>query len=130
MKVNELRIGNYVSRLGKITKIEILELRRDGKGFTHTNIDGAITINQVDPIPLTEKWLLKFRFEKYKGVFRIKLDEDRYLKGYMVGKNFSHAIDEYDLTGERQIVGLVDILYVNQLQNLYFALTGNELKTI
>jgi hypothetical protein len=105
MEAKELRIGNYVYN--------------DKKEFYTINwINESI---KVKPIPLTEEWLLKFGFNyidddseylalKYRGFYIHSDDSD----------NFSIAtikVQDYRIT----------IKHVHQLQNLYFALTNEEL---
>lgn len=106
MKASELRIGNYVLHRGKIkaTNIEI--------------IDDARVVSEilVEEIPLTEEWLVKLGFKE--NAFGFGLDRfPTYIKGD--GDFFEPAhSDDYHFP---------DLEYVHQLQNLYFALTGEEL---
>jgi hypothetical protein len=66
------------------------------------------------PIPLTEEWLLRFGFEKkYKNY---EMGDFMFFKG-------SCSRISYKLS----LIG-INIKHVHQLQNLYFALTGEELK--
>ena len=58
LSVNELRIGNFVNRLGKQTVIKVIQ-HTEQVDFVSTPLSGAITINQIEPIPLTEEWLIK-----------------------------------------------------------------------
>jgi hypothetical protein len=74
-------------------------------------------MSYVKPIPLTEEWLLKFGFVKiYNCIYEIEMD--------------GHVI-EFDLRFRKMSVYFGDILlqlkYVHELQNLYFALTSEEL---
>ncbi len=99
MTVKELRIGNLILINGKQTEIIHLVCDDDYSHF--------------EPIPLTEEWLVRagFEFDKIDGYWYI----DEYWRYFFEGDvcflgNFSHAVD-----------------YVHQLQNLYFALTGEEL---
>jgi hypothetical protein len=114
MKANELRIGNYVCR--KPHKVWIPFTVKDGE----INEKFASTCN---PIPLTEEWLLKFGFEENEGIFKIWLDcpnERTYL--------LHSPNDEYiEICRGGQVCCRPMIYYVHQLQNLYFALTGEEL---
>ena len=84
----------------------------------------------LKPIPLTEKWLLDFGFNKI------------YKKGY-IGKDFSNQ--DFILTEPFFINDLQkgyafqfntggwlkykELNYVHELQNFYFAITGEELLT-
>ena len=100
MKANELKIGNIVSIFG-IEQHIITELK------------DTIYVD-LNPIPLTEEWLLKFGFEKKIGwddlIYHVKNNVDLY--------EFLSGYEYYDF----------HIKHVHQLQNLYFALTGEELK--
>lgn len=132
MKVSELRIGNLVNRLGVQTIIKSIQIDSDGLGFVSTPLSGAITINQIEPIPLTEEWLLKAGFEVgnkvYINAYSMNiLNTDFYLRpsyngGFYWGFNISNEKIDCELNNVKAIQ------YVHQLQNLYFALTGEELK--
>lgn len=136
MKAEELRIGNYVRYLGVDTTINVVS-----NGFISTLKSGAIAVGQADPIPLTEEWLLKFGFEKYD-----------WINGYFIKCNGKHLfIQFYEPDNTHQILVFFTKItqdrrghlmhgrdyfipknskqYVHQIQNLYFALTGKELKT-
>lgn len=112
MKANELRIGNYCKEI-TYSKNEVVK--------TSVEHFESIELGEINlsPIPLTEEWLLKFGFEKpaYSWIGdKFHLSEwDDYPFHWCVALNKNNAI-------------LVDKLnYVHQLQNLYFALTGEEL---
>jgi len=78
------------------------------------------------PIPLTEEWLLKFgfTFAKKRKTYRIYFHSlqfrgiDNKIRMNMADDGFFYFY-VYNAT--------IHIEYVHQLQNLYFALTGNEL---
>lgn len=115
MKANELRIGNYVyCTLGKVNKIDL-------EAITYIAKEPH---NQVKSIPLTEEWLLKFGFQKYKtghNTYKIQsfIIEEGLLKDspYCFRKRINNE----------NSIELAYIKYIHQLQNLYFALTGEEL---
>jgi hypothetical protein len=123
MKANELRIGNYVyDTLGKVNTYIVKEPH-----------------NQVKPIPLTEEWLLKFGFKKYPDIrdtFQqvyydsYQLEIDRFtIISFSIQQNNKNLIKcNYD-RGYRSEDNKKNyyIKYLHQLQNLYFALTGEEL---
>jgi hypothetical protein len=106
MKANELRIGNLVYLVDKEKIWEIL----DGH-----EIDECDDNPFAQPIPLTEEWLLKLGF--VSNPF-----QDRYEKGQL---HIECAIKK----GKTYlwIESMPHIKHVHQLQNLYFALTGEEL---
>ena len=113
----ELRIGNYVS----INRIE--------RKVKNTDFIQASFELKLNPIKLTEEWLLKFGFDLItKGS-----DESGYIKEYYLLDNLTIVYDEnFDLSICSDL-GICPFLknfkLVHQLQNLYFALTGEELTT-
>jgi hypothetical protein len=108
MKKNELRIFNWVRRKESDTNIQIEQYL-----LCESELGNYI------PIRLTEKWLLKFGFEwkQIKDVSSYTLSK---LEIYQYSSNNNKIFFEYS-------DGEVELKYVHQLQNLYFALTGNEL---
>jgi hypothetical protein len=116
MKANELRIGNLV--LSKGVPVQIEEIMWE----TVRHCFGEFPIDYVEPIPLTEEWLLKFGFE-------IKLDNFNWNAGIGINEigDFKLALRHTDNFGWFYKSRCTPIKYVHQLQNLYFALTGEEL---
>ncbi len=102
MKANELRIGNYVHMDMSIDDIEVVRLKIGDLALF------AIEARELYPIPLTEEWLLKF------GLMSIKTELGLWNNGDAIYFNYGF---------EKSI----QLKYVHQLQNLYFALTGEEL---
>lgn len=114
MKAEELRIGNLVLDGEEVINIDIVSLRYmvDNKG-----------IEIFKPIPLTEEWLLKLGFNvptKHHvlcydlGLLSIEIPNKYYPKGraYFNSWVFLNEMPKY----------------VHQLQNIYFALAGEELE--
>lgn len=118
MKANELRIGNWIKG---DTGIEFII-----SGVGIKNLE-EIPDAGWEPIPLTEEWLLKFGFKKNDNIF--------YHPNYPDYELENHS--RYDGIWGMGIEGYLDVrlgklpetIYVHQLQNLYFALTGEELIT-
>jgi hypothetical protein len=116
MKANELRIGNYISPLGK--GITIVEGFCTWDGLIQSSSFAERSIEDFEPIEITKEWLLKLGFEYSEF-------EDLYQKGGydvdIIDNVYCHFyINEY---GD----WYKDIDHVHELQNLYFALTGEEL---
>ena len=87
-------------------------------GIRLTKFVGCLT-ELVEPIPLTKEWLLKFGF-KYKEMY--------YESEYLTALNDCFIVVER-VTGFFYVdAPNNEIKYVHQLQNLYFALTGEELE--
>jgi len=126
MKITELRIGNYVNRLGNPTTI--LGIQQSEKiGYVSTPLSGAVTINQIEPTLLTEEWLLKFGFKQGDN----KSKSDCFYEipvggsGFFINPNNGVVWIE---RGSNIFNNPALIEYVHQLQNIYFALTGEELQ--
>jgi len=133
MKATELRIGNYVwdDYSGKMIVSAILESSAVYLRKTIKLPSGEYLIQNIEPIPLTEEWLLKFGlkiidndyeggydFTEYKG----RLWENIILQTEDKFYYFIH-IDQDNFYSHT----MIEIKYVHQLQNLYFALTNEEL---
>ena len=118
---SDLRIGNWVQRIGwplQIVGIKGTDIWLDSKGyeFEHYFYDG------INPIPITEDWLLKLGFHETQRMAKyveFSINNDYFLR-LPICKHLEKDY-WYALRGE------VKIKYVHQLQNLYHALTGEEL---
>lgn len=124
MKPEELRIGNLVllrnTSIGG--HIEIESINKFGIELYFTDLDGiepTWEFDQIKGIPLTEEWLERFGFEENVHFFNTS---SYYLRKSDSG-GFELWVDFYQ-PKERMIC---KIHHVHQLQNLYYALTGNEL---
>ena len=121
MEANELRIGNWVrwdyeeSSEGNVYPVEY--------GYELDDIKNNPNI--VKPIPLSEEWLLKFGFNKVSDIWEFWKNSGWDLRQHKLENKWWLFYNGQDLD-------CVRIDYVHQLQNLYFALTGEELtiKTI
>jgi hypothetical protein len=119
MEAKELRIGNYID-LGGLRNFHIVDELHQ------------ITSLNINPIPITEEWLLKFGFDlSDEDLFinRIKDNDDffydlwtRTERGLVI---FGDIMNKK--TDETNSFKFEHIKHVHQLQNLYFALTGEEL---
>ena len=122
MKATELRIGNlviYEQTTHYITLVDNLgciETRWINQLINES--DYICSIGTIKPIPLTEEWLLKFGFKKDTWTDN----------GLIIGSWWNNGsiliTDDFKLDGQEQMKSLQ---YVHQLQNLYFALVGEEL---
>jgi hypothetical protein len=118
MEAKELRIGNWYKYYadGKYYNYQI-----EAKDFISGNI------KNFEPIELSEEWLLKFGFEIEKSNSHcIAFNEVGYEHELQLDKEFGTTENCWNIT--KYGSGYRLIYYVHQLQNLYFALTGEELK--
>jgi len=150
MKANELRIGNLITIDNSVywPKLRDLPLIVTHIGQT-MNIKGESShsvgcehINQkpntyyetysqfienIKPIPLTEEWLLRFGFEKDDSGVDI-FDQDYcewYQKEFPTIGILCQSSDKSYIFDENS--DTLRLKYVHELQNLNFALTGEEL---
>lgn len=122
MKNRQLMRLNLVSHKGQVKTIDciapgqviLLEDRTTEESF-----GGWVDLDEIEFIELTEEWLLKFgfRFDSIDWEFP---NESIFFIGYYSSK-FCLGSGSDGVTKENYIH------YVHQLQNLYFALTGQEL---
>jgi len=117
MKATELRIGNWVKRDCQPKGFQI-----DSHSFVVCERDPKM----YRPIRLTKKWLKDFGFKIFKP---------KTIKGWIINEN---EFWPFILGAHKQILLEIDgftktiditppVQYVHQLQNLFFALTNNEL---
>lgn len=120
IKANELRIGNLLENMGDIIKVEYLD-KSLVKGVYHRvdTYNTSIQLKQCNPILLTEELCLKFNFQK-------DLENTIYkdINKYCFFCYDSNTVLLYD---NENNYCLRKIKYVHELQNLFFALTGEEL---
>ena len=107
-KANELRVGNY---------FQWIEIASMGIGVDVITKDNHYTYEDFkEPIPLTEDWLKRFGF-----------DTDR-VCWFLDGVNLGDFADGFwFLPNGSLTTRSIQIKYVHSIQNLYFALTGEEL---
>lgn len=149
MKNSELRIGNIITLSSPDAEIAIPSMipfvvfeitfgrchyiQEIGKPFA-IQYSYPIEWNHVHPIPITPEWLERLGFEKNQYKYeKINLTETIYTID--VPNDYGGRIIGSDYNGEFKIrlegcdEGKVGdfIKYIHQLQNLYHALTGQEL---
>ena len=126
MKANELRIGNWLNHFNDTVIVQSIKhdpayyliwcVKDNGYTSVANRVDG------FDGIPLTEDWLVKFGFELTEDSWFYSLDFDKTKETFKI---FPTTNDKFHTLGLDQFN--MNIEYVHQLQNLYFALTGEEL---
>jgi hypothetical protein len=117
MKANELRIGNLVIENGKQKKLHSIS-NHNAKDYS-----------RVKPIPITEEWLVRFGFEKDEEFDEGGIVDYRYFlhkRNFTLSFTSNFSTEDFIYVNYNQ--GGVDCFFIHQLQNLYFALTGEELK--
>lgn len=127
MKAKELRVNNIVKfikpvhvQLGHIFDVKNNYVILWSYGIHLIDCDEN---TNVEPIPLTEEWLLKFGF--------VKSSEDSDNAWLNLRYRFLNFSSDESVEFKKVFLNVnkMDVVcdYVHQLQNLYFALTGEEL---
>ena len=115
---NDLRIGNYAFtyKPEMFGIIKAISATRDGTVYLEVGFIKYpnLPCNQLEPIPLTPEILEKCGFEKLNSGNR------RFNKIVLMCESVSNYL--------LKDIPLTPIRYLHQLQNLYFALTGEELE--
>lgn len=120
----ELRIGNILKYGGSLFRVtSIGEYGIAGDGLNGGKIHCAYDATHLHQVPLTEEGLIKFGFSQIKDNFNF----------YHISVGGSYLQINPDngvvwiIRNENIFNNPALIQHVHQLQNLYFALTGEEL---
>ena len=131
IQAKELRIGNLINfhkienGIQSISKCSIIQIINTPEYYSY--------------IPLTEDWLIKFGFEKFKFEVNEKPQRTSYIlfskemsdKSWLTIANSEMPISFPMIKDEHQKSNYIlrNISHVHELQNLYFVLTNKELIT-
>jgi hypothetical protein len=122
MTASELRIGNYINRTSKAFKDKPLGVTQVDLDTFYWIVECIDDFDNYEPIPLTEEWLVRMGFEIKENYYWIN---NKFFGGYAFDLVRNCLVKEYPCSANE--FHTTDIEYVHQLQNLYFALTGQEL---
>jgi len=126
IQANELRLGNLVYVYNKlnnekiVNKVDVSDLQ-----LLTGQLKSPI---EIKPILLNEEFLLKLGFKKYsKGVYELVLDSklDNNLCAFLSDNDLCHRVDY--CKGISPMIRF-HCQSVHSLQNIFFALTNQELK--
>jgi len=112
---SELRLGNFLMDEKTGDYLTVVDVSYQNIGFMPHKGEALPEGWQAVPITLTKKWFKLFSFKAFRPAHYT-------LDWFMVTLN---EREDYEFYFRNQILYLK---YVHQLQNLYFTLTGKELK--
>lgn len=128
MTGKELRIGNIISHKNEAVEVSSIE---SSDYCTVMQVGGSLfawtrCIDSFSPAILTHEWILRFGFIKFDTL-------DSKSAFYFIeyyGGNLFQLLPSDDAYFFGEDLATCKIRYVHQLQNLFFAFTGEELKII
>jgi hypothetical protein len=135
MKANELRIGNWVYQGNQYGDMPIDAYQIHQYDLMERGGSVAEYYKEWKPIPLTAKLLEEFGGLRYaprpfaEDHFTMRIlgvDTIYFRPSYQDG--FYWGIATRDIENPDELHAVIPIKYLHQLQNLYFTLTGKELK--
>jgi len=110
IKANELRIGNFVSFFNRTHKINGSDINALQNGACYDEY----------PIAITEEWLLYLGFKKNETLTAL----NQWILNDIAVQQWENGPWFYCYVAQKEMPEL----NVHRLQNLYFALTGEEIK--
>lgn len=124
MKVNELRIGNYLYLCG--WNVRVVGVLEDGVYVNNLNTLFKVDITDVRPIPLTKGFFENNGFIKQNDFEEVLYyrSEDLRMQVYENYLGWVVNIDNENVT----MVFSNNLKYVHELQNAYYVSTGEELE--
>jgi hypothetical protein len=127
INIGELRVGNIVLYTEDNDELPVLKIDGDKRTLCLDLLLGLnIELNEqdIDPLPLTPEWLLRCGFKDDGGNMWSgpEIENDDSIEYFTIKKKNAG----FFFYGSEWTHGK-PFLYVHQLQNLYFAMTGEEL---
>jgi hypothetical protein len=122
MEATELRLNNLVIYEDEIVPVMGME-NNNNNLLVKIDPYTSINPNDLEPIALTAEWFSRLGFkEAYRSSTRVRFELPNYCRY------------DFDLSSNKILQGFlffgnyIKCNYLHQLQNIYFTLTGEELK--
>lgn len=125
MKQSDLRVGNLVKYDGLVwavnafnwSKIYLDEIKTRNRCWVDH-------VDFIEPIVITPEWFEQAGFSNSDGVWWVQYHMENWGMQLIYFNN--ECIVRHGFMGD--FTEITNLKYIHQLQNLYFALTGKELK--
>ena len=136
MNAKELRIGNYII---ENVETDIIGRVKGVNSYEADNTERVVYTERqttpeefIQPLPLTEEWLIKFRFKKYLYSYKLVPNLRNANKSRILNNKLLVEIVERQDKFYIKLGGQLkkEVGNVHHLQNIYFALTGEELEVV
>jgi hypothetical protein len=124
MQKNELMIGNLVN-YQNIT-YSVYEITKECAILQDVSANKVVLFDELSPVPLTEHWFLEFGFAFKKTEKSNSYSKDSFRANFITDGRFKgkmYLIYANCFQWEKCEVNM----YVHKLQNLYFALTNEDI---
>lgn len=119
----ELRVGNAIQYDGDGTNAIVKSIEEHGIGIEFKEEETWIEYDQFSGIPITDKLLEKLGFKE-----QCYVNEDQDEIDYWYYEGIDWILDQgYQPIDAGFPMIKYELMYIHQLQNLYFSLTGKEL---
>lgn len=130
IEAKELRVGNYVSinyqpkeqitvRVNSIDEID---------GACIGGVDIVFKFEDLHPISLTEEWLLRFGFEKVRPIDSDRFEDGIWYNGFDLFQSWSDGSFNFATRVKSgELKSGYQVKYVHSLQNIFSAITNQEL---
>ena len=124
---NELRIGNYINSNISCCNCDKGLVKVDFDIFNKIKSQNALS--HLEPIPITEQWLIDLGLELLYGqCYRIVEDDYEELDNFICIQKKINYWSVYIHSDYKKVdIELSNIQYIHQFQNLYFDLSRKEL---
>lgn len=133
MDIRELRIGNFVTwsddndilsvlTITGITSPDTVWINWEWNDGTKDSTDSGI--DDINPIPITPEWLERLGFENLNGRYTVGTHKHPYDPDKI---SWDGKVVRYEVMRYSSVI--YSVKYVHQIQNLFYALTGEELTT-
>ena len=131
MNIKELRINNLISHNGLICTVEIINGELDEIYFLGEDFYHCDKPENLEGVPLTEEWIEEWILTLPKNKLKFNMKREYVFEAirFIINKYIILTIHNDGIVS----LGLlnqsfsIQLKYVHTFQNLYFALTGNEL---
>jgi len=117
----DFRIGNLIAYKSEIVEISSLHSDDTFRIKRGESTEGCFKISNAEPVQITREWLFRFGFEYTEINDSYQIDSDL---GFSIWGRIRHG---FNVSVNSDQIG-VEAKHVHELQNMYFALTGEELK--
>jgi len=133
MRENELMIDKYYNHNGNWNYADHKGIFKFTSSDFYAILESTLDIEDIKPIPLTEELLLKCGFERIFENSNLFLNITNDIYFYWYNDKLNGCVINHYMDSDNQLSELtfdLEILHLHQLQNIFFALTNQELKII